>query len=740
MATRYLIGKGELLASPIEPPPIRPTKVHPYTLQDAKLAVVPQIVSAAQDLMKLPAAACPNDIAVAKLDLHPAYIAKSFFPKALLRSVGLTSVGSHNVKLKPRRDLRKNPPPISETTRLLVAGTRRTFEAFPALALNLQADTNEALQFAEIENFSSMTAADRIKAPQKPSGRVFEVGLHRVPGLTAAQQRKMFVVYSNLCGFQVNEEFEFLIGGMLFLAVEGDAAGLQNLGQFSLIRVVRPMPPLRAFRPFARGKALSLAFSMPRGQPLSNEPSVAILDGGLPNQHVLKPFVSRYLLSDASADDVPDYLDHGLGVTSAFLFGPLEAGVEAPRPYSYVDHHRVLDRNSEAEDPYELYRTLAHVEEILLSGRYQFINLSLGPDLPADDDDVHAWTAVLDTHLSDGETLMTVAVGNNGERDVVTRLDRIQVPGDSVNALAIGAATSASSVWERAPYSGRGPGRSPGVRKPDALMFGGSPKEYFHVAAAGAKATLSAAMGTSFAAPFALRTAVGVRAVLGDAVHPLTIKALMLHAAEIGKTHDVLDVGWGRIPPDLDTLITCEDGVARILYQGNLVPGKLIRAPIPLPAWQLEGRVKLSATFCYASPVDVEDAAAYTKAGLVIRFRPHSGNTEGDNDRVKTRSMFRSTTFRTEQEQRADLGKWENVLHGSEGLLGGSLHEACFDIHYNARDSGGAANSSAERIRYALVVTVEARRHADLYDQILAAHAKLEALQPKVSLPVRARG
>lgn len=104
----------------------------------------------------------------------------------------------------------------------------------------------------------------------------------------------------------------------------------------------------------------------------------------------------------------------------------------------------MLDASSDGEDPYELYRTLAHVEEVLLSRQYQFINLSLGPDLPYEDTDVHAWTAVLDTMLSDGDTLMTVAVGNNGERDGDLKLNRIQVPSDSVNALSIGAANFSS--------------------------------------------------------------------------------------------------------------------------------------------------------------------------------------------------------------------------------------------------------------------------------------------------------
>ena len=99
----------------------------------------------------------------------------------------------------------------------------------------------------------------------------------------------------------------------------------------------------------------------------------------------------------------------------------------------------VLDKDAETEDPLELYRTLGFVEEVLLSRQYQFINLSLGPDLPIEDTDVHAWTSVIDDLLSDGDTLMTVAVGNNGEMDRAVGNARVQVPSDCVNALAVGA-------------------------------------------------------------------------------------------------------------------------------------------------------------------------------------------------------------------------------------------------------------------------------------------------------------
>ncbi|MGY4829178.1 S8 family peptidase [Sphaerotilaceae bacterium SBD11-9] len=735
MATRFIIGRGELLTYPITPAPMGGSKAHPYTLAEAQHVLIPQINRTARELRSLPQAACPRDIAVAKLDLHPAYIAKSYFPSGLLRQTGLTAVGSRTIRVRPRFDVRKTATEESDTTQLFVAGTRAAFERLPAYARQLQEYTGEAIQFAEIEAISSMTPEDRLRIFDDGDGRTFEVGLHLLPDDSADGVRKAFTAYAASCGFKVNTEFDFPVGRMLFVAVQGDRAGLEQLALFSLLRVLRPMPALRSSRPVVRSSPLALGFNLPNPTPLSAEPTVAILDGGLPEDHVLNSYVRRYEKSDPTAADSSEFLDHGLSVTSAFLFGPIEPRADAARPYSYVDHIRVLDAVSKTEDPFELYRTLAHIEDVLLSRRYQFLNLSLGPDLPIEDTDVHAWTAVLDTHLSDGGTLMTVAVGNNGELDSTAGLNRIQVPSDSVNALSVGAADHTTAAWARAPYSACGPGRSPGRLKPDLVVFGGSPKEYFHVVQPGRRPQVAATLGTSFASPYALRTAVGIRAVLGEEIHPLTIKALMIHGTEGCDSASYDEVGWGRVPQDLNDLITCEDGMARIVYQGRLRPGKYLRAPLPLPAGQLTGNVRLTATFCYASPVDVEDAASYTCAGLGITFRPHA--EKGTGKQAKTTPFFSKKTFRTEQEQRSDLGKWETVLHATRDMRGSSLKEATFDIHYNARDGGGPAGSGTELIQYALVLTVHAHRHASLYEDILAAHSVLKAIQPLVQLPLR---
>lgn len=738
MTTRYLIGRAELLTYPIEAPKKKVSdKVHPYTLGEAKRIIVPEIEAANSIFQALPPKACADDLAVARLVLHPAYLAKSFFPKLLLDQAGLASVGSRTRRIRPRRQTQKKAPTEMETTELFVAGTRAALGNLPTFARSLNEQMPVAEQFSRIETFVAMTPADRLHLEGAEIGHVFEVGLHLPPEGNASDVRAMFADYAKDCGFKVNGEFEFEAGRLLFIAVEGDAANLESLAQFTMTRVIRPMPHLRAARPVTRSMPLAVSFSLPSGEPLSREPKVAILDGGLPTEHVLDGYVRRYFLADDEASDVPDFTEHGLGVTSALLFGPIEPEGTAERPYAPVDHHRVLDARIEGEDPYELYRTLGHVETVLLSRQYQFINLSLGPDLPVEDQDVHAWTAVIDSILSDGETLMTVAVGNNGALDSALGLNRIQVPSDSVNALSIGAADGSGDDWKRANYSATGPGRSPGRRKPDVVAFGGAPKEYFHVAAPGKRPNLAANLGTSFAAPLALRSAVGIRAILGDPVHPLTIKTLLIHGCEMKEEHDVHHVGWGRVPANINRLITCGEGEARIIYQGELRPGKFLRAPIPLPAFQLEGKVRLRATFCYASPVDPQDAAAYTKAGLGITFRPNSSKLKGKAKNASSASFFPAADFRTEAELRADLGKWETVLHAEHNYYGSSLLEPVFDVHYNAREAGGLASSGTPSIRYALVVTVQAPKHAQLHQDILAAHAVLQALEPQVSLPLR---
>lgn len=147
----FIIGRGELLTSDVtvrrgmEPPqPI-------YSLAKAVEKLEPQIASTSTVIRQLPAAACPADFAVAKLTLHPAYIAKSYYPASLLRAAELVSVGSRNVTITPEKWRKKGEPTPSRTNQLLVAGKRRAFAELAERIRHLTPGGQEALELAQFE-------------------------------------------------------------------------------------------------------------------------------------------------------------------------------------------------------------------------------------------------------------------------------------------------------------------------------------------------------------------------------------------------------------------------------------------------------------------------------------------------------------------------------------------------------------------------------------------------------------
>jgi len=436
------------------------------------------------------------------------------------------------------------------------------------------------------------------------------------------------------------------------------------------------------------------------------------------------------------ANDHADGPDHGLAVSSAFLFGPIKPGGEASRPYSFIDHLRVIDEETDSEDEAELYRTLGHIEEVLLSRQYEFINLSLGPLAVVDDGDPHGWTSMIDDRLSDGRTFMTVAAGNNGEDDAELQYNRVQVPGDCVNVVAVGASGSIKPDWQRAPYSAIGPGRSPGFVKPDLLAFGGSSEEYFHTLTPAKRPALAPQLGTSFAAPYLLRSAVGIRAILGNDLSVLAIKALLVHGATQNDQPQT-EIGWGKVSDNIMDLITCGDGVARIVYQGELHPGKYLRAPLPIPQGGLRGMINVKATFCFSTPTDPHHSGSYTRSGLEVVFRPNKERRLEGKANATSRSFMDLGKFSDEHIRRSDAGKWETVLHANDRMRGTSLLDPVFDIHYIARQDAGPT-TRARPIAYALVVTIEAPKHVDLFSTILAEYKTLLEIQPEVSIPVYA--
>ena len=313
------------------------------------------------------------------------------------------------------------------------------------------------------------------------------------------------------------------------------------------------------------------------------------------------------------------------------------------------------------------------------------------------------------------------------------------MPSDSVNAVSVGAASSQNNDWDRATYSALGPGRAPGIVKPDVLAFGGTLEEPFLTV--GDAESVVTEQGTSFASPSALRAALGVRSLFGDRMDPLALKALLIHTAQQHDGHDHHQHGWGRVRTELEPIVMCGDGVARVVYQGNLTPAKYLRAQLPVPSETLVGVVTITATLVFATTVEPEQPSNYTRSGVEVVFRPDDTRFSSPTSmNPKSSSFFGQRSFVGGANLRADAHKWETVLHQTLTKRGSSLRGPVFDIHHNARLGGHDSTSHAPKIRYAMVITVESKRTPDLYDQVLRTYAtQLEALTPRVDMRLRVR-
>jgi hypothetical protein len=733
----FLLGKGERLVEDVAGIRGGAPKSHPYTFVEARDRIAPMLTRAVRGIDQLPAAACPNERAVATITLNPEYIAKSYFPDKLFESVGLEPVGSRPRRIKPQKRSKGREPEEAITTELFVMGTRDAFRAWRNTLPKWDEDVTGASELPTIEQVAAPTARDKIKGRLPKNGTtVFEAVLHSDSDASSNGIIPLFAEYLDEIGVPQSLDRRFSAGGLCFVELKAPVDLAEDIAIFSPLRALRQMPSLRMLRPTFRSSRVSMDnIVLPAAGPIDPNIRVAIFDGGVPKNHPIGKWV-KSIEPPGIGNTINGFLKHGVGVTSAFLFGHIDPASPVPRPYAPVDHYRVLDTEP-SQNRHELYEVLARIDQVLVEKHYDFVNFSIGPRLPIEDDEVHAWTAVLDDRLSRGTTLATIAVGNDGDGPAKGGFNRIQVPADCVNALAVGSCDSPEDAWKRCGYSSIGPGRSPGVVKPDFVDFGGCLQRPFIVVSETATAAFEATEGTSFSSPSVLRLGAGVRAHFGDSLSMLAIRALLIHTAEASE-YPAEDVGRGRVARSVQDIVLCDDDTVRVVYQGNIAPTRYIRAPIPVPSGTIPGKVTITATLCYPTGVDPHHPGNYTRAGLEPTFRPHDQRRKDPKQiHADTKGFFGKTqSGLMEDELRRDAWKWENTLHTKVTFMGKTLRNPVLDIHYNAR-LGGRDFAPEDELPYALVVSVHAKNLGDLYDRIVRKYARqLEALSPAVEIPV----
>jgi len=727
---QFLLGRGERLAEPVSYKSGFGDSKPPYNLDRQRERLKPKLRKQSKLMRLLSDDSCPEDQIVSQFLLHPQYISRSSFPESLLREFDLRLVGSRPTIIKPETGRGSDNEAGVNSTILFIAGKRSAFEAFENSLDNLTEIDSVSEDLLKLESIDLLEAKDRIFGEISDNNISLELIVHFDSNFDGEWEDN-FHDYSIKSGVKLDFKKNYQTRGLLFIPAVGDIRSVENLANFSFIRAIRPIPKLRIIEKpnILRSLSATHNYLLPSEGSIDPNCKIAIFDGGLVTDHPFGNWVNEIEPPSKYSIGAPvaDFQEHGTAVTSASLFGHIESESQ-PRPYSNIDHYRVL--GDEVTD-IKLYDVMLYVDEILSQTNYPLLSFSIGPYEVAGDD-VTAWTSMLDDHLGEGYSLATIAVGNDGH--LPWPKSRIQVPSDCVNALAIGASDSASEGWKRAPYSSIGPGRHPGIIKPDLVHFGGVSDNQFKFIFP--NNTIAEGSGTSYATPAAIRHAAGLKAYYGSDLTAQAIRALMVHSANSGG-NNLIDVGWGLINSDIEEVVTCGEGEVRIVYQGKLDPSKILRTPIPIPDEQLNGNVLIRATFCYGCKTDPHTPGEYTRAGLNIVFRPHKLKFKKDKDYPNTDSFFTKKQKNTEQELR-NSHKWDTVLHNEVTKRGASLYEPVFDIHYLAREPGVKSSpSKAPKLPYALIVTVVNKNTPDLYTKVENKYRnRLTAMTPRVDIKI----
>jgi hypothetical protein len=759
---RLLFVDGERLRLSVEQPPSGGgSHFEPQTALEAQTLLLPQVLGVASRARQL-----PDEMRGVKLyieaQLLPNYLAPSHFPGALLSELGAVTVGSRSAPDVYRTARRSQD---TTTRRLILAVDDDGLNRLQRLVEEPGQGRSEQQAFAELRKLDDIGMREPsqvvVRVPEDETEEiVWESVLHPATNaegepvaLNDATVEKWFALVEQRGG-TAYREYVRRVGGLTFAPVMLRGAAAREVALFNPLRTLRPMPPMRpAPNVFLRTAMRAIPPSI--SSPLADSPRVAVFDGGVDNR------TSRSRIFPDSDVDVTTegadakFLSHGTAVVGATLYGIPHEGTELPRPALPITSFRMFP--TPTTPGLDEYWFLDQISEAVENGDYRIVNLSLGPRRAVEDSaEPDRWTSELDHLASERDVLFVVAAGNDGDGDRVTGLHRVQIPGDMVNGLGVGASNvpPPESPWERAEYSSMGPGRHGNRVQPAGLQFGGEGQR--EVPLLTGDGSITGNVGTSFAAPLVTHALSHLTTLLPKPTASV-LRAFAVHFAEQKKRgHTFEEHGYGRLPMSFEPHLNCSADEAHVLFEDVIDSGDLFGYRIPIPS-DVDGPVELLITLAYASPIEASQPTEYTRVSLDMALRPHQF-LHGFNPPAGSGLRRQTCDFRTDDAAALlrsgwmmsqepvtrslgsgprspeidlrDAGKWETVRRRRIRLRPGEFENPRIELSYVAR-SGGRLVHESSPVRFALLVTMRDQSHGgQLYDLVETQFPTLRALAP----------
>lgn len=759
--TKPLLGGGEKLGRSVKKNWGPGDKHHPQSLADVRKTLGPAATAMREKLAGLPDA-LRGERVIIELTLLPNYLASSYNPVDFEKDVDAIPVGTRNAVgplETPKQKVDEAP-----TKTLLLAATDESVERISELLNDVAAEAGTKV-LEQIREFQSLEIRDHCPvfiskpAPEKEDElETYEAVLHPSVGRTGRISDQAFLTVMSRWRKLIEEEDGFVhqdyirhVGDLAFMPVSLKQSSIEQISAFNPLRVLRSMPTMRT-RPEGSALYAGADLSAPRGD--SPTERIAVFDGGVADHPLLDPFVNEIDLTNQEKNSTD--VNHGTLVTSALLYGSIDEESELEMPPAMVDHFRVLPKPREVSHDDEAYWVMDKItEQIERENRWDVVNLSYGPSEVLDEDlEPNRFTAEIDRLAFLYDTTFVVAAGNLDQADWGFRsplgLDRIQPPADSVNAVGVGACGAPIPEEPvRAEYSRYGPGRGGLRMAPLGVGFGGDDgRGRSGFKGASPDGGLQSGAGTSYSAPVVARGLATLQNQLDrEHRHVNVYRAFAAHFAESSAGADRAAIGYGRLPEDYRGLLDCGDGRVSVLFSGTLKRGQTIAYPLPIPQEQM-GRISMRWTVSFVTPVDPSDANQYTVFGIEPDFRPSStkfamtppkgsglssktvdietdqetiAELENDGWVLPKNPKTRPGTARRSEAVRREDGMWETLVRHEAGALPQSLIDPEIWLTSYERSQGSlVSKEAASDLDFAMLVTVEARKMADLYDRVLS--------------------
>jgi hypothetical protein len=238
-------------------------------------------------------------------------------------------------------------------------------------------------------------------------------------------------------------------------------------------------------------------------------------------------------------------------------------------------------------------------------------------------------------------------------------------------------------------------------------------------------------------------------------------RALVIHTADHPDGEPDAHLGHGCIVSEIGDILLCPEKAVTIVFQGDILPTRIVKLPLPLPAGlQIPGKIQITWTVAALPPVDQTSTSDYTSCCLEDTFYPNSKryslspksgttgkpkqlNIVSDKNEIKAllangwkRSAFPVTEsgnqYQHEETRRKVDCQWEPLVRRVVSKQARSFDDPFLTLHAIGR------NGVVSRFDYVVVATITAKSFdGDLYTEIRRRYPALAPIRVRTEAEVR---